>query len=76
MTMRVLSRSFSPAERAIALGAYEDFVTHYRADAAAAARAAGGGRIDSRSGSRAVAELAALTMVANQIFSLDEALNK
>jgi len=75
MTVRVLSRAFSPAERAIALRAYEDFVTHYRAHAAAAAQLLAVGESSPDPGLPAP-QLAALTMVANQIFSLDEALNK
>jgi len=55
--------------------AYEDFAAHYGANAPAAAQllAVGDSPTDR---SLAPAELAALTMVANQIFSLDEALNK
>ncbi len=75
MTVRVLARTFAPAERTIVLGAYQDFAAHYRANAPAAAQllAVGESRADS---GLPPAELAALTMVANQIFSLDEALNK
>ena len=50
MTLRVLARTFAPAERTIVLGAYQDFVAHYRANAPAAAQAAGGRRIAGRSG--------------------------
>ncbi len=75
MTVRVLARTFAPAERTIVLGAYQDFVAHYRANAPAAAQllAVGESPADPN---LPPAELAALTMVANQIFSLDEALNK
>ena len=65
-----------PAERKIVLGAYQDFAR------ALSRERAGGGTSCWRSASRRPigslppAELAALTMVANQIFSLDEALNK
>ena len=75
MTLRVLSRTFAPAERKIVLGAYEDFAAHYRANADAASKllAVGEWPADQNLPKE---ELAALTMVANQIFSLDEALNK
>ena len=55
--------------------AYQDFVAHYRANAPAAEQLLAVGESP---GDRSLppAELAALTMVANQIFSLDEALNK
>jgi len=75
MTLRVLSRPFSDAERAIVKRAYDDFLTYYTAnpDAAAKLLAVGESSVDR---SLPAANLAALTMVANQIFSLDEALNK
>lgn len=75
MTIRVLSRTFAPAERKIVLSAHEDFAAHYRAnpDAASKLLAVGEWPADP---SLPKAELAALTMVANQIFSLDEAVNK
>jgi hypothetical protein len=75
MTVRVLAREFAAGERKIVAGAYQDFVAHYRANEAAAAQllAVGESPADPR---LPRAEIAALTMVANQIFSLDEALNK
>jgi len=75
MVLRVLSRTLTGAERGIVLGAYADFVAHYRANGEAAARliAVGSFPVDR---TLPAPELAALTMVANQIFSLDEALNK
>jgi hypothetical protein len=75
MTARVLSRAFAPAERDIVRRAYDDFLLHYRAQSEAATRllAVGASRAD---GSLPAPELASLTMVANQILSLDEALNK
>jgi hypothetical protein len=75
MTVRVLARTFAPAERTIVLGAYQDFAAHYRANAPAAAQLLAVGETPADPG-LPPAELAALTMVANQIFSLDEALNK
>jgi hypothetical protein len=75
MTTRVLSRAFTPAEREIARKAYDDFLVHYSAQPEAAAKllAVGASQVDR---SLSAPELASLTMVANQIFSLDEALNK
>ena len=75
MTLRVLARTFNSTERTIVRSAYEDFAAHYRANAAAAAQLLAVGESPA-DGSLPPAELAALTMVANQIFSLDEALNK
>jgi hypothetical protein len=75
MTVRVLAREFSAAERKIVVAAFEDFLAHYRANATAAAQLLAVGE-SAADGSLPPAELAALTMVANQIFSLDEALNK
>jgi hypothetical protein len=75
MTLRVLARTFTDRERKIVRSGYDDFLTHYRADSAAAARllAVGESPVDEQ---LPAPELAALTMVANQLFSLDEALNK
>jgi hypothetical protein len=75
MTARVLARTFTTAERSIVRRAHQDFLAHYDADPGAAARllAVGESPVDR---SLPAAKLAALTMVANQIFSLDEALNK
>jgi hypothetical protein len=75
MTARVLSRPFTPAERDIVRSSYDDFLGHYKAqpDAAAKLLSVGASQADR---SLPAPELASLTMVANQIFSLDEALNK
>ena len=75
MTLRVLARSFTPVERKIVLSAYQDFVSHYRANPTAADKLLAVGESPADRSLPPV-ELAALTMVANQIFSLDEALNK
>ena len=75
MTLRVLARSFTPVERKIVVGAYQDFVSHYRASPAEADKLLAVGESPA-DGTLPSAEFAALTMVANQIFSLDEALNK
>jgi uncharacterized protein DUF1553/concanavalin A-like lectin/glucanase superfamily protein len=75
MTVRVLARAFTPAERKIVRGAFADFLAHYDANTAAAARLLAVGEFPADQ-SLSASKLAALTMVANQIFSLDEALNK
>ena len=75
MTARVLARAFTPAERKIVRGAYDDFITHYKSEPAAAEKLVAIGEFPADQ-SLPAPELAALTMVANQIFSLDEALNK
>jgi hypothetical protein len=75
MTLRVLARTFTDKERKIVRSGYEDFLAHYRTDSDAATRllAVGESPVDQL---LPAPELAALTMVANQLFSLDEALNK
>jgi len=75
MTLRVLARSFTPAERTIVRAAHQDFLAHYRANADAAAQLLAVGESTADPG-LSPEQVAALTMVANQIFSLDEALNK
>jgi hypothetical protein len=75
MTFRVLARAFTPLERGIVRSAYDDFVTHYQADPSAAGKLLSVGEFPADR-SLSAPQLAALTMVANQIFSLDEALNK
>jgi hypothetical protein len=75
MTLRILARTFSVAERRIARAGYDDFLAHYNADWVAATQLlAVGESLADRS--LPAPEFAALTMVANQIFNLDEALNK
>jgi len=75
MTARVLARAFTPAEQEIVRRAYQDFVTHYQANTTAAEKLLAVGEFPPDR-TLSAPELAALTMVANQIFSLDEALNK
>ena len=75
MTLRVLARTFTPAERAIVRRGYQDFLAQYQANLPAATNLLGVGEWPADR-SLSAAEVAALTMVANQIFSLDEALNK
>jgi hypothetical protein len=75
MTLRVLARVFTPAEREIVRAAYDDFLTHYRRNLSAAEKLIAVGEYPADR-TLPAAELAALTMVANQILSLDEVLNK
>lgn len=72
---RVLQRSWTPAERAILERAWRDFRAYYRANPEAAQKLihAGESRPDP---ARDPAELAATTMLANQILNLDEVLSK
>jgi hypothetical protein len=75
MTARVLARTFTPGEQDIVRSAYQDFVTHYQANTTAAEKLLAVGEFPADR-TLSAPELAALTMVANQIFSLDETLNK
>ena len=75
MTERVLARRFNYRERQIVRSAYSDFLAHYNGSASDAEDLLSVGA--SRSSTTAPpAELAALTMLANQLLNLDEALNK
>ena len=75
MASRLLARSFEPQERAIVKAAYADYLKYYDSHPADAAKLTVVG--DSKSDpSVGTAELAALTMVANQVMNLDEVLNK
>jgi hypothetical protein len=75
MTARVLARSLDSRERDIVRGAYEDYLSHYQGNQSDADRLLSVGE-SPLEGIPARAELAALTMVANQLLNLDEALNK
>ncbi len=75
MTARLLARPFADRERQVAREAHRDYMRYYDAhpDQAAEAIAVG----DSNpSGQADKTELAAWTMLANQLLNLDEALNK
>lgn len=75
MTERVLARRFNYRERQIVRSAYSDFLAHYNGSASDAEDLLSVGA--SRSSTTVPpAELAALTMLANQLLNLDEALNK
>jgi hypothetical protein len=75
MTLRLLARRLEPKERALVERSYGEFVSYYQGHPADAAKliAVGESKADAR---LPRAELAALTMVANQLMSLDETLNK
>ncbi len=75
MTTRVLSRNFSDSERDVAHASYRDFLEHYKGDTEGADSLLSTGEwpLDD---SLPRAELAAWTMMANQLMNLDEALNK
>ena len=75
ITLRVLSRTFTPAEREIIRRTYVDLSTHYKAhpDLARKLIAVGESKSDA---SIDVPEFATWTMLASDILNLDEALNK
>jgi hypothetical protein len=75
MAERLLSRPLRPEERGIVKGTFDDALSHYRAQPAAAAEllAVGERRCDA---SLDAPTLAAWTMIANQLMNLDEVLNK
>ena len=75
LTKRLLSREFSQHERAVAETSYTDFLSHYEEDSKDASQllATGEAPVDK---DLPVPELAAWTMMVNQLMNLDEALNK
>jgi hypothetical protein len=75
MTLRLLARRLDSRERAVVEGSYRDYLRYYDShpDEARQAIAVGASRPDP--GLDRV-QLAALTMVANQLMNLDEVLNK
>ena len=75
MTLRLLSRTFQPAERAIVMRAYQDYLDYYAAHPEDATKLLSVGESKPEEGVATV-DSAALTMVANQIMNLDEVLNK
>ena len=76
MTVRVLARAFTPAEREIVRGALSRTSSRTTGRTRRRRRSCSPSAILRRIERFLRPELAALTMVANQIFSLDEALNK
>ena len=75
LTERLLSREFSTHERTVAEKSLADFLRHYEEDSANASKllATGEATVDE---DLPAPELAAWTMMANQLMNLDEALNK
>lgn len=72
---RVLLRPLRDAELSVVLGTLKDLRTHYAAHPDEAAQLLGYGEAPPEAGQTA-ADVAALTLVANQLLNLDEALNK
>ncbi|MDX2152167.1 MAG: DUF1553 domain-containing protein [Bryobacteraceae bacterium] len=75
MTTRVLARLFDLKERAVIKKAHADFLAQYKANPAQAKDAINVGE-SAPDPTLDPAQLAALTMVANSILNLDEAVNK
>jgi hypothetical protein len=75
ITNRTLARPFDLKERAIAKQSYREFLNHYDSKTADAKRLIGVGEHESDPNLNP-AELAAMTMLANEVLNLDEVLNK
>jgi hypothetical protein len=75
MAKRLLARPLRPEEAKVVKGVYDDLLAHYKAEPAEAKKliAVGESKADPKLDA---AELAAWTMVANQLMNLDEVLNK
>jgi hypothetical protein len=75
MSTRLLTRDLDPKERAIVMRSYDDYLTYYKSDTADAAKLISIG--ESKANPELPApQLAALTMVANELMNLDEVLVK
>ena len=72
---RLLARSFNEKERAIVLQSYRDYLNYYQSDPDDARKLVSVGESKTPSG-LPVAQLAAMTMVANELMNLDEVLVK
>ena len=75
MTARLLARPFSERERQVARESYRDYLRYYDSHPDDAAEAIAAGESEPSAKVEKV-ELAAWTMLANQLLNLDEALNK
>jgi hypothetical protein len=75
MTVRLLARTLDGKERSVVERSYRDFLAYYDAHQSDAAKLLAVGESPADA-ALPQAELAALTMVANQLLSLDETLNK
>jgi hypothetical protein len=75
MTLRLLSRRLNDRERRVVEESYRDYLRYYDSHPGEARRATevGGSKPDPKLDK---VQLAALTMVANQLMNLDEVLNK
>jgi hypothetical protein len=75
MAERVVARRLTSKELRIARGTFKEALAYYEANAEEAAKLIAVG--DSKPGDQVPAtQLAAMTMVANQLLNLDEVLNK
>jgi hypothetical protein len=75
LTLRVLARKFTLAERKLVRGSFDDFLAHFRARPPEARRLITTGASKAQSGLEET-ELAAWTMVASQVLNLDETVNR
>jgi hypothetical protein len=75
MADRLLARSFDEKERGIVLQSYRDYLTYYKSDPKDAAKLLSVGE-SKPAASLPVPQLAAMTMVANEMMNLDEVLVK
>jgi hypothetical protein len=75
LTNRSIARAFDVKERAIAKKSFGDFMSYYDSNPAEARKLISVGESEVSS-SMDVIELAAMTMLANQVLNLDEVLNK
>ena len=75
MTLRLLARKLQEKERAVARGAYKDFLAYYQQNSGDAEKLLATGE-SKPAEALPEAESAAWTMLANQIMNLDEVLNK
>jgi Protein of unknown function (DUF1553)/Protein of unknown function (DUF1549)/Concanavalin A-like lectin/glucanases superfamily/Planctomycete cytochrome C len=75
ITSNVLARRFEQKERIITARAYRDFLSHYASHPEDAKKLLSVGESNTDA-TLAAPELAALTMVVNQVMNLDEVLNK
>jgi hypothetical protein len=75
LSERLLARPLSPQEREVTTAVLDRLLKHYAADEAGAKKLIGFGE-STPDGSLPAGELAAWTMLANQMLNLDEVLNK
>ena len=75
LSSRLLTRDLDPKERAIVLSSYNDYLTYYQGDEADATKLISIGESKANP-SLAAPQLAAMTMVANELMNLDEVLVK